>query len=125
MALPVTLPTKIGKRSKYRAIPTVVNNIRFASKLEAKRYTELRALEATGEITNLSLQPKYELHAMGGGKVGTYRGDFHYFTRATNAKRGESVLEDCKGAYRNDVYKWKKRHMAAEYPGVVIVEITR
>lgn len=104
---------------------TVVNGITFASKLEAKRYSELRALEATGEIHNLVLQPKYELHALGGGKVGTYKGDFHYFTRATNEKRGESVLEDCKGAYRNDVYKWKKRHMAAEYPGVVIVEITR
>ena len=125
MALPVRVDKSFGKRTKYRAVPTVVNGIRFASKLEAKRYTELRALEATGEITNLSLQPKYALHA---GKnlapIGEYRGDFHYFTRATNAKRGESVLEDCKG-FKTDLYKWKKKHLEAEYPGVVIVEITR
>lgn len=125
MAIPVTLPTTIGKRSKYRAIPTVVNGIRFASKLEAKRYTELRALEATGEIHNLSLQPKYKLHAGRNlAPIGEYRGDFHYYTRATNTKRGESVLEDCKG-FKTPLYRWKKKHMAAEYPGVVIVEVTR
>lgn len=47
--------------NKYGAAPTVVDGVRFASKAEAKRFAELRLLEAAGEILDLRLQPSYEL----------------------------------------------------------------
>ena len=39
-------------QSKYHAVPTTIDNIRFASKAEARRYRELRLLEKAGEIAN-------------------------------------------------------------------------
>ena len=55
-----TPPTK-PKRSKYGAIKTEVDGIKFDSKHEASRYKELRLLEQAGEITNLRLQVPYIL----------------------------------------------------------------
>lgn len=121
--LPVRVSKVIGKRSKYGAIRTVVNGITFASKLEAKRYSELRALEATGGITNLELQPVYKL-TINGFDCGKFIGDFRYFKRPNNTERGEYIVEDCKG-FRTPVYRLKKKITEALYPGVVIVEITR
>jgi hypothetical protein len=44
------------KPSKYRAIPTTVDGIRFDSKREAARYGELKLLEKAGHIRGLTLQ---------------------------------------------------------------------
>lgn len=124
MALPVRVDSTVGKRrSKYGAIPVVVNNIRFASKLEAKRYTELRALEATGEIFNLELQPVYKL-TICGVDCGKLIFDFQYFTRATNAKRGESIIEETKG-FRTPLYKFKLKIFHAIYPGRNVIEVRK
>lgn len=55
-----TPPTK-PKKSKYGAVKTEVDGIKFDSKREASRYQELRLLEQAGEITNLLLQVPFEL----------------------------------------------------------------
>ncbi|WP_416330616.1 DUF1064 domain-containing protein, partial [[Clostridium] innocuum] len=55
-----TPPTK-PKKSKYGAVKTEVDGIKFDSKHEALRYQELRLLEQAGEITNLRLQVPFEL----------------------------------------------------------------
>lgn len=47
--------------TKYRAIPIYIDGIRFASKAEARRYTELKLLERAGEISELELQPRFAL----------------------------------------------------------------
>jgi hypothetical protein len=65
------------RKSKYAAIPTIVDGIRFASKKEARRYTELKLLERAGEITCLELQPKFPC-VVNGKKVCTYIADFAY-----------------------------------------------
>lgn len=124
LALPVKLNNHVGKRrSKFGAVPTIVNNIRFASKLEAKRYTELRALEATGEIHNLELQPVYKL-TICGVDCGKLIFDFQYFTRATNAKRGESIIEETKG-FRTPLYRFKLKVFHALYPGRNVIEVRK
>jgi Protein of unknown function (DUF1064) len=105
---------------KYHNTPTVIDGIRFASKLEAKRYAELRLLERAGEITNLELQPKFPL-IVEGVDCGKYIGDFQYFSRPTNTKRGEHVCEDVKG-FKTPVYKLKRKLVAALYK-VTIVEV--
>lgn len=89
-------------RNKYGAKPTVVDNIRFASQKEAKRYSELKLLERAGEVENLTLQARFPLR-VNGKLVTTYVGDFLYGTRA-----GETVVEDSKG-FRTPVYKLKAK----------------
>lgn len=106
-------------RSKYGAIPTVVDGIRFASRAEAKRYGELKLMEKAGEISNLELQPVYPL-TVNGIRVGKYVGDFRYIDRRSN----RMTLEDTKGV-RTPVYALKKRLVEAIYPGVEIVEVSK
>lgn len=124
--LPVTLPTKIGKRSKYRAIKTVVDGITFDSKIESRRYGELKLLEAAGEITHLELQPVYKI-TINGKLICKVQPDFRYYTIQTPEKRGECIVEDVKSpvTMKNRAYRIKKKLLEASYPGVVIVEITR
>lgn len=110
---------------KYRAVPTMLDGIRFASKAEAARYAELRLLEKAGEIKELTLQPRYELLAWPShGErtrtvVGHYVADFRY----RQGPRGILVIEDVKGM-RTALYRWKKRHFEAQY-GLSITEIGR
>lgn len=109
------------KPSKYRAVPTVVDGIRFDSKREAARYQELKLLEKAGEIEALELQPAFELCApsttgrvSGAGRtpprVGVYRGDFRF----RDVRTGAWVVEDSKGI-ETPLSKWKRRHVAAQY----------
>lgn len=109
---------------KYGAVATEVDNIRFASKLEARRYGELKLLEKAGEITagSLTLQPKYALHTVTPAgeivKVATYIADFKYIS-----SRGGHfwVTEDAKGV-RTPVYRLKKRWVEAQY-GIEVIEV--
>lgn len=82
------------KKSKYCNKKVEVDGIVFHSKKEAKRYTELKALEATGEITHLTLQPKFELiPKQVGERACHYIGDFSYYELGSNM----CVVEDTKG----------------------------
>ncbi len=101
--------------SKYRAIPTVVNGIRFASKKEAGRYSELMLLFKAGKIRQLYLQPEYPCHVMGHEiPIGVYRADFSYL------EGDKHIVEDVKGV-KTPLYRWKKKHVEAQY-GIKIRE---
>lgn len=78
------------KASKYRNVPTYVDGIRFASKLEAKRWGQLQQLERAGVITHLTRQPKFPLR-VNGDLICRYVADFSY------RENGELVVEDSKG----------------------------
>ena len=110
---------------KYHAIPTVIDNIRFASKAEAARYLELKLLEKAGEIKELECQPKYPLYSPTPGssvvrfKVGDYVADFRY----RQGPRGILVIEDVKG-YDLPLARWKRKHFTAQY-GLEITLIRR
>ena len=108
-------PTK-PKKSKYGAVKTEVDGIKFDSKHEAKRYQELRLLEQAGEITNLCLQVPFELIPK--SKYGMpirYIADFTY-----NDRNGQLIVEDAKGV-KTPVYRLKRRLMA-ELKGIEIKE---
>lgn len=83
------------KPHKYRAKPMTVDGHRFASTLEAKRYSELKMLERAGNIRRLKLQPRFPL-VVEGALVGTYVADFAY--DEAGCDRWLSVVEDAKGA---------------------------
>lgn len=106
----------MARRSKYAAIPTVVDGIRFASKREARRYAELRLLERGGEIANLELQPFFPC-VVNGKSVCTYIADFAYLSRG-----GVRVVEDVKGV-KTPVYRLKKKLVEALYANIQIVEV--
>lgn len=101
---------------KYRAIPTTVDGIRFASKREANRYGELKLLLRGSEIRELELQPKFPL-VVNGLLVCTYIADFRYF----DPRSGSYVIEDAKG-FRTPEYIIKKKLLQA-VRGIVIVEV--
>lgn len=102
--------------SKYRAKPTVIDGIRFASRKEAQRYTELKLLERAGAISELRLQVPYELIPKHGRERAIkYIADFVY------NEDGQTIVEDVKG-YRTDVYKLKRRLMYERY-GIEIREV--
>lgn len=107
--------------SKYGARRTVVDGHAFHSAAEARRYSELRLLERSGEITNLELQPRFDL-TVNGEKIGFYKGDFRYFSRPKNGVSGEYVTEDVKGI-ATPLYKFKMKLVRALYPEAKIIEV--
>ena len=109
---------KPKRKSKYGNRRVMVDDFWFDSVAEARRYRQLRTLEAAGEIRDLQLQPAYPI-IIGGTKICTYRGDFQYVTGA-----GVLVLEDVKSAptRKNPVYRLKKKLVLCLY-GLSITEI--
>lgn len=98
------------KVKKYRNKEVYIDGIKFDSQKEGDRYVFLRGCEEQGVITNLELQPKFELipsvkeeyivHLKTKDKVKTrtlqlainYKADFRY------KKNGEEVVEDVKAS---------------------------
>lgn len=127
--------TTNGKPSKYRNVKVTIDGLTFDSKREAKRFTELKALERAGEIDGLRVQPSFPIfvHRLGHQvyigteqeriRCGEYIADFRYWrVRAggINEPAGE-VVEDVKGV-RTDVYRLKKKLVEGIY-GITIREI--
>lgn len=110
-------------RSKYGAQRTEVDGIVFASKKEAKRYSELKLLEKAGDISHLEIQPRIKLFSgdvpvkFDSGRQAVYVADFRYFDKRLDAR----VTEDVKGT-RTPEYKLKKAFVQAQFPGLKILE---
>lgn len=98
-------------RHKFRAKPCEYENIKFASKKEAKRYLELKALQRLGEVIFFLRQTPF--HLTGGVK---YVCDYLVFWQD-----GYVTIEDVKGM-RTDMYKLKKKQVETLYP-ITITEI--
>lgn len=96
------------KPSKYRAVATVVDGLRFDSKKEARRWQELQLLERSGGISLLRRQVAIPL-VVCGVKVATYRADFTY------SLGGQLVVEDAKG-YQTDIFKLKWKIVQILHP---------
>lgn len=129
-------------RTKYRAKKTEVDGITFDSMKEAKRYQELKILEAAGQIKDLRLQVPYELipamrepDTIGkrGGKIKgklieravIYKADFVYLEKLdipfSDQEKWEEVVEDVKGM-RTKEYILKRKLMLYRY-GIRIREV--
>lgn len=93
-------------KSKFRAVPVVVDGIRFDSKLEAGRWQELKLQERAGEISGLRRQVDFPLDVLD-STLGCYRADFTY------TRGGVYVIEDAKGVL-TPLCRWKLKHMAAQ-----------
>ena len=92
---------------KYHNTPTEIDGIRFDSKAEAKRYLELKALEATGKIAWFSRQPSFLLP-----------GDIRYMPDfCVCDSQGLIWMEDVKGV-ETEAFKLKKRLWDEKYRGL-------
>ena len=110
---------------KYRNKKTIIDGITFDSKLEAKRYIQLKTLENANKIKNLELQPKFELQPSFKKNGKTYRNivykaDFKYFDN----ELGKLVVEDTKGFKTKD-YMLKKKMFEYKYQDLEINEVQR
>lgn len=103
-------------RKRFAKTPSKFGNERFeldgivfASKAEAKRYAELKVLQAAGEIIDLELQPKFKM-TVNGVEVCTYIGDFRYWHVHSKTR----VTEDVKGFETKD-FKLKAKLFRAVF----------
>ncbi len=110
-------------KSKYRAVPTVVDGVRFASKAEAKRDAELRLLERAGKIEELQRQPVFDLE-VNDKLITRYVGDWRYFEVEYLTINGQrlrvksiDVVEDRKGV-RTPAFRLKWKLAQALYPDI-------
>ena len=110
--------------NKYFNKKVIVDGIKFDSKKEAKRFTELKLLKKAGLIKELELQKVFELQPKYTNNKGehiraiTYKADFFYYDN----KKEQYIVEDTKG-FRTDVYKLKKKLFEYVYPNLTIEEI--
>ena len=115
--------------NKYRSRKTVVNGIKFASKLEADRYMQLRMMMATEPplICDLVLQPEFQIfHGYvdpdTGEKVRSkyYVADFQY----TDVIEHKVIVEDTKGV-ETDVFRLKWDVVKKKYPEFEFRKLTK
>lgn len=104
------------KRSKYGNIKTsrILPDgtvAKFDSKREAARWDELCCWQKLTAISNLQRQVPFIL-SVNGKKIGKLILDFVY----TDNLSGQEVHEDVKsGPTMTPIFKWKARHLEAQY----------
>ena len=119
------------RKHKFNAKPTVVDNVRFASKKEALYYMQLKALQKAGAIVDLELQPSFpmpptdtenhhgkDVSTSKAGCICEYRADFKYIDAN---RKGDWIYVDTKG-YKTPEYRLKKKLMAYFYPHITVIE---
>ncbi len=111
--------------NKYRNEKIIIDEIRFDSKLEARRYCELKLLQRANEIKNLRRQVTFELQPSYRKNNKTIRAinyiaDFVYY----DVKKDKTIIEDTKG-FKTEVYKLKKKMFEYKYPDLEIREVKR
>ncbi len=110
-------------KRKYGNRKVVLNGIKFDSLREAERYGQLQLLERAGQITDLELQPRFELipkQRRDDGKperACEYVADFRYTDTAT----GQTVIEDAKGMRTRDYIV--KRKLMLQVHGISVREV--
>ena len=109
-------------RSKLQSIECTVDGIKFQSRLEARRYTQLKQMEKDGVIHNLVLQPKFLIQEKFEDPYTHkkyqpihYIGDFLYV-----ADGCQQVCEDTKGFF-TEVARVKWKLVIHKYPEIKFV----
>jgi len=110
---------------KYHNRKVIVDGIKFDSKLEARRYKDLKLMQEVGLIKDLKLQPQFLLIPTFRKNGKTYRktvyiADFSYFS----IKDDKIIVEDTKG-FKTDVYRLKRKMFEYKYPQLEIREVRK
>jgi hypothetical protein len=125
-AKPTPAPTVApAKRSKYRSQKVEQDGIKFDSKKEARRWSELQMMQVEGQISGLKRQvpfvlaPAVKLE----GEART-KPALRYVADATYMQDGQMVVEDTKSAptRKTPIYRAKK-HLMATVHNIHIKEV--
>jgi hypothetical protein len=95
------------------------DGVTFDSRKQMLRYTQLKILLRARQISNLELEPRWNIE-INGQKVCTYTADFSYFCH----ERNRAVIEDVKstGTAKDPYFRLRKRLAEASF-GIRIEEI--
>ena len=112
-----------ARSSKYNAVKTEIDGIKFASKKEAEYYKNLLLLKQAGEVIDIKLQPEFELqegYIKDGAKIRPikYIADF-----LVVYKDGHIEIIDTKGYKKDKVYLLKKKLFHYKFKGLTIKEV--
>lgn len=100
-------------RNKFGAKKVEIDGLKFDSKAEGRRYSELKILEQAGEISKLKCQVRFPLD-VNGYHVADYIADFQYYQHLAD----RPTVEDVKGYKKGGAYavfSLKKKLMKAIY----------
>ena len=98
--------SKESKESKHKAVPRVVDGVRFASGLEARVWGEYRLLEKAGKIRNLRRQVRFSLFANGGEHIGVYTADMVF--EELQGGVWKRVVADVKSEHTRNLPAWAR-----------------
>ncbi len=107
------------KRNKFNARTRCIDGVNFGSSKEARRWLDLKLLEAAGAIQQLEAHPRFDL-VVNGVHVGFYTADSRYVT-----KDGEAIVEDVKGgrSTKTEAYSLRKRLFEAVHWPLQVSEV--
>lgn len=108
--------------SKYNSKKVVINGIKFDSRREANRYTELMLLSKAGKVTGLTLQVPFVLAPsvkFAGARAAKpairYFADFVY----SDVEQGKIIVEDVKSPATAKLAAFQlKRHLMLSIHGI-------
>ena len=100
--------------SKYNNKKVQVDMYVFDSIAESIRYKELKLLERAGEISELTLQPRFLLQEAFRKNGRSYR-KIEYIADFQYIEKGKTIVEDVKGI-QTDVFKLKHKIFEKLYP---------
>ena len=108
---------RLKKGNKYGARRVRIDGIDFASRKEGERYSILKLMQESGQITMLECHPVYKI-IINNINCGRYTADFRYMVREF------VVVEDVKGgaATKTEAYRLRKKIVEALY-GITITEV--
>ena len=98
-----------GKKGRFAVAEKsrrTVDDITFDSRTQSIRYTQLKMLERAKLLTDLTLEPSWDI-AINGQHFCTFTADFSYFCN----ERRVSVIEDVKttGTQKDTAYRLRKK----------------
>jgi hypothetical protein len=111
-----------GRRNKYGAIRTELCGLKFDSKAEAKRYAQLKAMEAAGQISELQLQVRIPL-LPAQDTNGRKEKPVDYICDFVYVRDGKMIHEDTKSSATKTPAFILKRKLCLYFHGIVIREV--
>jgi len=102
---------------KYKSKKTKIDGHTFPSRMEAKRYLQLKQLEKAGEVDKFILQPSFELQPSFKWRGETQRAITYVADFGVWYPDGTITVEDTKGM-ETPVFKIKKKMLHYHYPEV-------
>ncbi len=121
-AVPANAPPA---RAKHGNQKITIDNILFDSKKEGAHYLHLKMRLRLGEITDLELQPVFDIYVERQGvriHCGDYTADFRYWERLSPDNNVLRVDDVKSPSSKTEAYQLRKRLVEAIY-GITITEV--